>query len=110
MLATRLSDQIIEEVSQIFGALGDVSRLKILRTLLDAGEPLSQGAVMERTGLSQANASKHLAFMVRVRLVTREPRGNLVYFKPVTPLAENICTMVCGHVTARIQSAYQSLA
>jgi len=43
-------------------------------------------------------------------LVTREPRGNLVYFKPVTPLAENICTMVCGHVTARIQSAYQSLA
>jgi DNA-binding transcriptional ArsR family regulator len=110
MMTTPLNDQIIDEVSQIFGALGDVSRLKILRALLDAGEPLSQGAVMERTGLSQANTSKHLAFMVRVGLVGREPRGNLVYFMPVAPLAENVCTMVCGHVTARIHSAYQSLA
>ena len=48
--------------------------------------------------------------MVRVGLVGREPRGNLVYFMPVAPLAENVCTMVCGHVTARIHSAYQSLA
>jgi len=110
MMTTHINDQIIEEVSQIFGALGDVSRLKILRTLLDAGEPLSQGAVAERTGLSQANTSKHLGNMVRVGLARREPRGNLVYFLPVTPLAENVCAMVCGHVTARIQNAYRSLA
>lgn len=110
MRTTHISDQIIYEVSEIFGALADVSRLKILRTLLDAGEPLSQGAVAELTGLSQANASKHLGSMVRVGLVGREPRGNLVYFLPVTPLAESVCAMVCGHVTARIQNAYRSLA
>jgi len=108
-MSTRISDQIIEEVSRIFGALGDVSRLKILRTLLEADEPLSQGAVAERTGLSQANASKHLGHMVRVGLVIREPRGNLVYFLPVTPLAENVCGIVCEHVTARIQDAYRAL-
>jgi len=110
MRDSHISDQIIEQVSQIFGALADVSRLKILRTLLDAGEPLSQGAVAELTGLSQANASKHLGFMVRVGLVSQEPRGNLVYFLPVTPLAENVCAMVCGHVTTRIQNAYRSLS
>ena len=110
MRTTHISDQIIDEVSQIFGALGDVSRLKILRTLLDAAEPLSQGAVTELTGLSQANASKHLGLMVRVGLVSREPRGNLVYFLPVNPLAEQVCAMVCGQVTARIQSAYRSLS
>ena len=109
MKDSHISDQIIDQVSQIFGALADVSRLKILRTLLDAGEPLSQGAVAELTGLSQANASKHLGFMVRVGRVSREPRGNLVYFLPVTPLAENVCAMVCGHVTTRIQNAYRSL-
>ena len=109
MLPTHINDQIIEEVSQIFGALGDVSRLKILRTLLDAGEPLSQGDLVERTGLSQVNASKHLGFMVRVGLVSRERRGNRVYFLPVSPLAGNVCAMVCGHVTSRIHHAYQSL-
>jgi len=110
MKDSHISDQIIDQVSQIFGALADVSRLKILRTLLDAGEPLSQGSVAELTGLSQANASKHLGFMVRVGLVSREPRGNLVYFLPVTPLAENVCAMICGHVMTRIQNAYRSLS
>ena len=86
MMTTHINDQIIEEVSQIFGALGDVSRLKILRTLLDAGEPLSQGAVAERTGLSQANTSKHLGNMVRVGLARREPRGNLVLLPAGHPL------------------------
>ena len=109
MNTPHINDQIIDEVSQIFGALGDVSRLKILRTLLEAGEPVSQGTVAELTGLSQANASKHLSFMVRVGLVSREPRGNLVYFLPVTPLAEKVCTLVCGHVTERIHNAYRSL-
>ena len=108
-MTTHINDQIIEEVSQIFGALGDVSRLKILRALLDAGEPLSQGDLVERTSLSQVNASKHLGFMVRVGLVSRERRGNRVYFLPVNPLAGNVCAMVCGHVTSRIHDAYLSL-
>jgi DNA-binding transcriptional ArsR family regulator len=104
-----ISDQIINEVSEIFGALADVSRLKILRTLLDAGEPLSQGALVERTGLSQANASKHLSHLVRVGLVTREPDGNTVYFQPVMPLVGNVCEIVCGHVTDRVTAAYKAL-
>jgi DNA-binding transcriptional ArsR family regulator len=109
MTTAHINDQIIDEVSQIFGSLGDVSRLKILRALLESSEPLSQGAVAELTGLSQANVSKHLASLVRVGLVIREPNGNLVYFKPVTPIVENVCDLVCGHVTARIRNAYQSL-
>ena len=109
MLSTHISDQIIDEVSQIFGALGDVSRLKILRALLDAGEPLSQGAVTELTGLSQANASKHLTCLVRVGLVNREPDGNAVFFSPVLPLVSDICDLVCGHVSDRARQTYKAL-
>jgi len=104
-----INDQIIEEVSQLFGSLGDGSRLKLLRALLEAREPISQGTAAELTGLSQANASKHLAFLVRVGLVTREPRGNLVYFLPVSPFVDNVCVIVCGHVKDRINKAYRSL-
>jgi len=110
MTTLHLSDQIINDVSQIFGAMGDVSRLKILRALLDSKEPLCQGGVAEATGLSQANTSKHLVALVRAGLVVREPSGNLVYFKPVTPIVEKACDLVCSHVTQRIQKAYRSLA
>ena len=110
MTTTPIHDQIISDVSEIFGSLGDVSRLKILRTLLDAKEPLCQGDVAEATGLSQANTSKHLATLARVGLVTRTPHGNLVLFGPVTPIVETVCDLVCSHVTSRIKAAYSSLA
>jgi len=109
MSRTPLSDPMIEEVSQLFLALGDVSRLKILRTLLEAKAPMSQGALAEATGLSQANASKHLAHLVRVGLATREASGNSVFFQPVLPLVENVCSLVCGHVAGRAKAAYDAL-
>ena len=56
-----LTDPMISEITGIFGALGDGSRLRILRVLLETQQPLSQGAVADAAGLSQANASKHLA-------------------------------------------------
>lgn len=110
MTAPLISDPIIRDVSQIFDALGDVSRLKLLRVLLDAKTPMHQGALAEATGLSQANTSKHLAQLVRVGLVVREPHGTLVRFRPVSPLIENVCDLVCGFVTTRIKRAYDALA
>lgn len=109
MTTPPLNSQIIHEVSLIFGSLGDVSRLKILRALLDAQEAVSQGSLVDLTGLSQANTSKHLALLVRVGLVTREQQGNLVFFAPVRPIVEQVCNLVCGHATARIEEAYRSL-
>jgi len=105
----QLSNPMIEEVSGLFSALGDPSRLKILRALLDAKGPLSQGAVAEASGLSQANASKHLGCLVRVGLVSREPEGNAVYFTPVMPLVSELCDLVCGHVSDRAKVIYKAL-
>lgn len=104
-----MSDPMIEEVSGIFHALSDGSRLKILRALLESKKPLNQGQVAEATGLSQANASKHLSVLVRVGLATRNQEGNTVYFSPVSPLVPQVCDLMCGHVASRIKSAYQSI-
>ena len=99
MTRPALSDPMIDQVSQLFLALGDASRLKILRTLQEAKTAMSQGA----------NASKHLAQLVRVGLVTREAEGNTVFYQAVLPLVENLCEMVCGHVTERIKAAYKAI-
>lgn len=103
------NDMMIDEVSGLFGALGDASRLKILRALLDSKEPLSQGNLAEAAGLSQANASKHLGCLVRVGLVTRSPEGNTVFFSPVLPLVSELCGLVCGHVAERAKASYHAL-
>ena len=109
MSRTPLSDPMIEQVSQLFLTLGDASRLKILRTLQETQAPMSQGALAQAAGLSQANASKHLSQLARVGLVTREAEGNNVFYRPVSPLVENLCEMVCGHVAERIKSAYKAI-
>lgn len=109
MSTAQMNAQMIEEVTQLFGALGDASRLKILRALLDSKIPLSQGAVAEKTELSQANASKHLSYLVRVGLVTREPKGNTVFFRIATPLVREVCDLVCGHVSDRIKTTYHAI-
>jgi ArsR family transcriptional regulator len=109
MSKTPLTDPMIDQVSLLFLALGDASRLKILRSLQEAKAAMSQGALAQATGLSQANASKHLAQLVRVGLITREAEGNTVFYQPVMPLVENLCEIVCGHVTERIKSAYKAI-
>jgi DNA-binding transcriptional ArsR family regulator len=109
MVKQPLSDAVIEEVGKLFGCMGDVSRLKILRVLLDARGALSQGAVAESAGLSQANASKHLAHLVQVGLVLREPHGTQVHFRPVMPIVEDVCRLMSTYVTHRITTAYRSL-
>jgi DNA-binding transcriptional ArsR family regulator len=100
---------MIDEMSALFLALADGSRLKILRALLETGKPLSQGALAAATGLSQANASKHLARLVQVGLVLKEAEGNTVFYRPVMPLVEELCDRVCSHVTKRVKAAYQAL-
>ena len=108
-MSRQLTDPMIDEVRGLFSALSDTSRLKVLRTLLESKEPLSQGAVAKAAGLSQANASKHLSYLVRVGLAKRDPDGNTVNFSLVMPLVSDLCDLVCGHVSARAKTSYQAL-
>jgi DNA-binding transcriptional ArsR family regulator len=104
-----LNEAMVSESSKIFSALGDPSRLRILQVLLSADAPMHQGALALASGLSQANASKHLLQLARVGLVVKERQGNLMLFSPAGPLVTGLCDLVCDHVTKRIQHAYSSV-
>ncbi len=105
-----LREPMLDEVSRLFRALGDPSRLRILRVLLEAGQPLTQKALAEAAGLTQANASKHLIQLGQAGLVTRAAQGNQVLFAPVSPLVDQLCAMVCTQVADRIKGLYESMA
>ncbi len=100
-LRHRLSDEMVEEVSELFRALGDPARLRLVRALFGAGSPLNQGQLAEAIGASQANTSKHLGLLVRAGLLRRERRGKHVLFSVGTKLASDLCARVCGHVAQR---------
>ena len=64
--------------AKLFRGLADTSRLFILEALR-AG-PLSDGAIVEITGLSQSNASNHLRCLSECGLVSGVQRGRYVHY------------------------------
>ena len=65
--------------AKLFRGLGDPSRLRVLEALRDG--PLSVGEVVQRTGLSQPNASMHLGCLAECGLVTWERLGKFVHYE-----------------------------
>jgi DNA-binding transcriptional ArsR family regulator len=65
--------------AKLFRGLSDASRLAILDALRDG--PLTVGELVVATGLSQPNASNHLACLHGCGLVAREQRGRFVAYR-----------------------------
>src|ERR1700722_10340739 len=61
-----------------FRILADASRLAIIHCLLTHSE-MSVGQVVEATGRSQANVSKHLKLMAEAGLLARRKEGLVVF-------------------------------
>lgn len=64
--------------AKLFRGLADASRLGVLEALRDGPRCVSE--VVKATGLSQPNASSHLACLGDCGLVSRERRGKFVYY------------------------------
>ena len=64
--------------AKLFRGFSDPSRLTILETL--RGGPHTVSEVVDATGLSQSNASNHLACLLDCGLVTREQRGRFAVY------------------------------
>ena len=72
-------------MAEVFAAMGDPTRLRLLRFLLDGEHCVSQ--CTEELGVVQSGVSKHLARLVRVGLVTRRPAGRRTYHRVSDPEA-----------------------
>ena len=70
--------QALDLKAKLFRGLSDSSRLAILEALRDG--PHSVSEVIQVTGLSQSNASNHLACLHECGLARRDPHGRFVYY------------------------------
>jgi ArsR family transcriptional regulator len=81
LAAPTLSDAEAQATAELFKALGDPARVRILNTLATAGgEPVCVCNMIEPLGLSQPTVSQHMKKLLDAGLVEREQRGKWAYF------------------------------
>lgn len=92
-----MSDGQIERAATLFTALAEVSRLQLLQALMHDGT-MTVSELVETTGLSQANVSKHLAGLHAARLVAKERNGVYVSYRIADPVVRSLCSLVCDKI------------
>lgn len=87
-----MTDRLFGEVAERFKALAEPTRLRILDAL--RGE-LTVGELVERTGLNQANLSKHLQMLHTLHFVARRKDGLFVRYRLVNDDVFVLCDIMC---------------
>jgi len=93
LAAPRLSDEEAEATADLFKALADPARVRIVNMLATAGEPVCACNLNDPVGLSQPTVSHHLKKLVDVGLVDREQRGKWAYFSLKRDAVEKLATV-----------------
>jgi DNA-binding transcriptional ArsR family regulator len=93
-------DRVFAVVARYFGVLSEPTRLKILHTICQ--DERSVSAIVEETGATQTNVSRHLGLMLGAGIVSRRRDGNAVYYRVADPEFVEICRSVCVRIAGRI--------
>ena len=80
LAAPVLDDEEALTTAELFRALGDPARVRIVNTLATSAEPVCACAFEPALGLSQPTVSHHLKKLTEVGLLEREQRGKWAYF------------------------------
>jgi DNA-binding transcriptional ArsR family regulator len=99
---------MLVRVAEQFRALAEPSRLQLMNCLF-AGER-TVGELVDASGLSLANVSKHLGVLWRAGWVEREKDGLVVRYRLADERTFGLCELMCERVRARTASEAALLA
>ena len=98
-----MPDTLRQFKASIFQALAHPTRIAIVEVLRD-GE-LPAGAIIERLGLEQANASQHLSILRAKQIVSSRKEGNQVFYSVRDPLLIEVLDVMRRYFQAHIEEA-----
>jgi ArsR family transcriptional regulator, arsenate/arsenite/antimonite-responsive transcriptional repressor len=75
-----LDEEEAVATADLFKALGDPARVRIMNALATSGKAVCVCELIEPLGLSQPTVSHHMRKLLDVGLVDREQRGKWAYF------------------------------
>lgn len=102
-----MTPQLAERVAKRFRVLGEPARLALLQEL--QGGPATVGALVERTGLGQANVSRHLQLLHAAGFVGRRREGSHVHYGLTDPEVLRLCELMCGRVADEVREVHHSI-
>ena len=102
-----LNDAAIELVARRFAVLSEPLRLKLVHALFDGEKHV--GALVEQTGGTQANVSRHLQTLTQAHILSRRKEGLQVFYAIADPTIFKLCELVCGSLEKTLQRQASAL-
>ena len=99
----KIPRKFLEMMASRFATLADPTRLEIIHCLMKGGEQ-NVTQIVEATGHTHPNVSKHLRHLRDADMVARRKEGLQVYYKLNDPLIEKLCKLVCESLLEDFES------
>jgi ArsR family transcriptional regulator len=90
----RLTSRGLELVAGKFKALSDPTRLAVLQSMMAAERTVTE--IVEATGASQPNVSRHLAVLHRAGIVRRRKAWPHCLYSIADPSVYEVCKAMCA--------------
>ena len=102
-----MQEKSLRLIADRFKVLSDPLRLALLHRLKEGERTVS--TLVEETGASQANVSKHLSVLKRAGLVDCRREGLNVFYRIIDEGVFTICRNVCDSLELRIDREHQTI-
>lgn len=89
-----LTEEALRLVARRFAVLAEPMRLKLIHALVGGEMPVN--ALVEATGGTQANVSRHLQTLAEAGVLSRRKEGLQVFYQICDPSIFDLCELVCG--------------
>lgn len=103
-----LDAERLELIAVRFKALSATPRLRILNALRDG--PRTVTALVDATGLGQANVSKHLALLRSAGLVVRHRSGSFIRYEIDDTRLYPVCNLMCDQIRTETLARHEVVA
>jgi ArsR family transcriptional regulator len=89
-----MSAEALELIARRFAVLSEPMRLRLIHSLFDGERNVTQ--LVEATGGTQANVSRHLQSLNTTGILGRRKEGLQVFYFIADPSVYQLCELVCG--------------
>lgn len=103
-----LSPAALTLVAARFKLLGEPARLSLLNVLMEGAKNVNE--LVESTGLSQANVSKHLSHLADAGYVNRRKDGLFTVYSIADDSVFQLCDLMCSSIAKKLGQDLKAIA
>ena len=100
-----IPDELVELIAKRFRVIGEPMRIRILNHLRETERSVTQ--LVELTGATQQNVSKHLAVLHDAGIVARRKDGTQSLYRIIDDTVFQLCDEVCGSIQRQLSELGQ---